>query len=75
MSHQEVWEISLRSGEVREDENRGKSKHPVILKQVSLAQFNRTFLGLISDCDSSPVRVNSLNDLEEIVLLLCIAKV
>ena len=52
-----------------------KSGHPVKFKPIFLAQFNQQFLRPISDCDSSTVRLNSLNNLEEIVLLLCITKV
>ena len=40
-------------------------------KQIFLTLFNQKFLRPISNCDSLPVRLNSLNDLEEIVLLLC----
>ena len=47
----------------------------MLLKQIFLTQFNENFLRPISDCDSSLVRLNGLNDLEEIVLLLCMTKV
>ena len=44
----------------------------VKFKQIFLAQFSQKFLFPISNYDSSPVHLNRLNDLEEIVLLVCI---
>ena len=54
-------------------EDESKSGHPVKFKQIFLTQFNQKSLRPFSS--SSPVRLNSLNDLEQIVLLLCITEV
>ena len=75
MLYQEIREISLRSGKSQGSGHSRKPGHPVKFKQIFLTQFNQNFLHPISYCDSSPVRLNSLNDLEEIALLFCITEV
>ena len=74
MLYKEVRKISLRSQKSQRRLKSRESGDPVKFKQFFLTKFNQKFLRPIFDCDSSPVHLNSLNDLDEIVLLLCIQK-